>query len=75
MSKLKLKKLAQDAQALRDVKHFVKDYQGHLALPLPHLSKPVHSDLLPLAPQCCVLGSGLTGLLRPLVISLMQIHT
>lgn len=39
--KLKLKQLAQDAQTLRDVKHFVKDYQGHLALPLPHLSKPL----------------------------------
>ncbi len=29
--KLKLSHLAADVQALRDVKHFVKDYQGHLA--------------------------------------------
>ena len=30
-AKLKLPHLAADVQALRDVKHFVKDYQGHLA--------------------------------------------
>ena len=28
--KLKLPHLAAEVQALRDVKHFVKDYQGHL---------------------------------------------
>lgn len=33
--KLKLGGLAADVQALRDVKHFVKDYKGHLPLPLP----------------------------------------
>lgn len=47
MSKLKLKQLAQEAQALRDVKHFVKDYQGHLALPLPHLCKLIDVEPLP----------------------------
>ena len=47
MSKLKLKQLAQEAQALRDVKHFVKDYQGHLALPLPDLCKLIHVETYP----------------------------
>ena len=28
--KLRLGQLARDVQALRDVKHFVKDYRGHL---------------------------------------------
>lgn len=33
--KLELGRLAVDVQALRDVKHFVKDYKGHLPLALP----------------------------------------
>lgn len=33
--RLKLGGLAADVQALRDVKHFVKDYKGHLPQPLP----------------------------------------
>ena len=33
--RLKLGALAADVQALRDVKHFVKDYKGHLPLSLP----------------------------------------
>ena len=33
--RLKLGGLAADVQALRDVKHFVKDYKGHLPLSLP----------------------------------------
>ena len=33
--KLRLGSLAADVQALRDVKHFVKDYKGHLLSPLP----------------------------------------
>ncbi len=32
---LKLGQLAADVQALRDVKHFVKDYKGHM-LPADH---------------------------------------
>ncbi len=32
---LKLGQLAADVQALRDVKHFVKDYKGHM-LPVDH---------------------------------------
>jgi len=32
---LKLAQLAADVQALRDVKHFVKDYKGHM-LPVDH---------------------------------------
>ena len=34
-AKLKLGSLAADVQVLRDVKHFVKDYKGHLPLGLP----------------------------------------
>ena len=33
--RLELGRLAVDVQALRDVKHFVKDYKGHLPLALP----------------------------------------
>lgn len=33
--RLKLDGLTADVQALRDVKHFVKDYKGHLPLALP----------------------------------------
>ena len=33
---LKLGQLAADVQALRDVKHFVKDYKGHM-LPADHI--------------------------------------
>ena len=33
--KLNLGSLAAEVQALRDVKHFVKDYKGHLPLALP----------------------------------------
>lgn len=33
--KLRLGSLAADVQALRDVKHFVKDYKGHLPLAPP----------------------------------------
>lgn len=50
VSKLKLKQLAVDAHVLRDVKHFVKDYQGHLALPLPHLAVPGTPHILGIPP-------------------------
>lgn len=52
--RLELGRLAVDVQALRDVKHFVKDYKGHLppALPpngtfsLPQSSAPLHAPFL-----------------------------
>lgn len=48
--RLELGRLALDVQALRDVKHFVKDYKGHLppALPppgIPSLALPFKHPL------------------------------
>ena len=45
--KLKLGQLAGEVQALRDVKHFVKDYQGHLPPAYPPSGNAPHSFTRP----------------------------
>lgn len=45
--KLKLGQLAGEVQALRDVKHFVKDYQGHLPPAHPPSGNAPHSFTRP----------------------------
>lgn len=42
---LKLAQLAADVQALRDVKHFVKDYKGHMP-PADRITGKQYTELL-----------------------------